>query len=163
MTKNTDPAFAGIAALKIKQAEQLEQFEQWATARTWNRFHNTHYDWWMFPVEKPSSHGYTWTVMKEEVQQLKQDPEYIENYLRGVELLMLAWGWNLQAEELINNTDPSQTWHNWPIRLHKCASSLLLFGFHKEFNSVKKYAQHLIKKGEDFNYNGRDLSELFTA
>ena len=45
---------------------------------------------------------------------------------------------------------------DWPIRLYKCASSLLLFGFEKEFESVRMYALHLISEEKNFWYDGKD-------
>jgi cob(I)alamin adenosyltransferase len=62
---------------------------------------------------------------------------------------------------LVPEPDSGQTWHNWPIRLYKCAKSLQEFGCITEFNSVRKYARLLIKQGVSFEYNGRDLSTLF--
>jgi hypothetical protein len=86
---------------------------------------------------------------------------FIHNYLRGVELLLFSWGWDLRNEIPIPDPAIHQHWYNWPIRLHKCAMSLMEFGFETEFNSVKKYARLLINQGVSFDYNGRDLLTLF--
>ena len=161
MKRNTEQDFAGIEKIKEKQAWQLAQFEEWAARNDWQRFHETHYDWWMFPVDQPSSYGFTWVVYDYEVNELKKDPVYVKNYLRGVELLLRAWGWDLYNEQLIENPAVHQSWSNWPIRLYKCGSSLQLFGFTKEFESVKKYAQYLMEQGHSFAYNNRDLRTIF--
>jgi len=159
--KNEHPEFVGLPALKAKQKGHLALFEEWARTSHWQNFHSTHYDWWMFPYSQPSQFGFAYVVYDSEIHDLKQDPEFVTNYLRGVELLLLSWGWNLHKEALVSDPDPDQKWHNWPIRLYKCAMSLKEFGYVTEFNSVRNYARLLIKKGVSFGYNGRDLSILF--
>lgn len=161
MKRNRHPDFIGIEAIKAKQKWQLDRFEQWAAAGDWRELHRAHYDWWMFPIDAPSSYGFVWTVYEGDIAELKKDVNYIQNYLRGVELLALAWGWHLTEQAFVASPASDQRWHDWPIRLYKCAKSLQLFGFVAEFESMKKYAQHLIRQGKNMVYNGRDLSELF--
>jgi len=161
LTENNHSDFIGLEALKKAQANQLSQFEEWALKKDWQKFHVSHFDWWMFPFSKPSQFGYTYTVYESEVQALKQDPEFIKNYLRGIELLLLSWGWDLYKEEAIAEPDLNQEWHNWPIRLYKCAMSLQEFEFETEFNSVRKYANMLLKHCKSFEYMGIDLAIIF--
>ena len=161
MKRNDHPDFVGIDQLKQKQAWQLEQFEQWADHANWMDFHANHYDWWMFPYDEPSSQGFRWTVYETEVLELKQDSGFVKNYLRGVELLLLSWGWQLQEQHLVEQPGINQDWADWPIRLYKCSRSLKLFGYQSEFESTKKYAQSLLKEGVSFSYNGRDLAVLY--
>lgn len=161
LTANTHSEFVGLEGLKARQAAQLSLFEQWAGNNDWQQFHLSHYDWWMFPYSQPSQFGFAYVVYEKEIQALIQDPDYVSNYLRGVELLLLSWGWDLQTETLIPEPSAHQHWYNWPIRLYKCARSLQEFGFATEFNSVRKYANYLIKQGVSFVYNGRNLSTLF--
>ena len=42
-----------------------------------------------------------------------------------------------------------------------CYFYLLLFGFEKEFESVRTYALRLISEEKNFWYDGKDCSELF--
>jgi len=161
LTENNHSEFIGLEALKLAQANQLIQFEEWALKADWQKFHVSHFDWWMFPFSKPSQFGYTYTVYESEVQALKQDPEFIKNYLRGIELLLLSWGWDLYKEVAIAEPGLNQEWHNWPIRLYKCAMSLQEFEFETEFNSVRKYANMLLKHGKSFEYMGIDLAIIF--
>lgn len=161
MKRNEHPDFAGVEQVKQKQAWQLEQFEHWAATGNWNGFHVNHYDWWMFPYDEPSSKGFQWVVYEAEVHELNQDPEYVKNYLRGVELLLLSWGWLLHEQHFVERPGKNQTWANWPIRLYKCGRSVKQFGYENEFESIKKYAQFLIKKGISFVYNGQDLAYFF--
>lgn len=159
--RNTQPDFVGLEELKQKHAKQVEMFERWASERNWMGFHDSHYDWWAFPIDKPSRLGYAYTLFKQEVGSLKRDPDFMKKYLRGVELLMLSWGWDLQAEQEIVAPDPDQKWNDWPIRLSKCAQSLELFDCPNELVSVKKYGQLLLQRGADFTFRGTDLSSHF--
>jgi len=161
MKCNTNPQFVGLRAIKDKQKEQLELFEEWASENQWINFHEKHYDWWMFPIDEPSSKGYAWTVYEGDVTELKKDDKYIRNYLRGAELLALSWGWDLLNRRYITDPKPDQKWQNWPIRLYKASKSLKLFGFEEHFESMKMFARDLILKGERMTYDERDLSGLF--
>src|SRR5262249_46870431 len=125
MRYNTDPSFKGIDAIKKKQKEQLTLFKAWASEGRWAMFHQSHYDWWMFPIdEKSNSYGLEWTVYEGDIARLKQDADYIQNYLEGVRLLALSWGWDLAAQDYIANPKPEQCWRQWPVRLQKAAKSL---------------------------------------
>lgn len=161
ITKNTKEEFVGINQLKEKHKWQLEKFENWAEEGEWINFHTSHYDWWMFPIKASSKYGYAYSVYQDEIDQLKSDKDFIKKYLRGVELLLLSWGWELYHEKFVDRFDVDQNWFNWPIRLHKCANSLEQFGFNNELSSVKKYAKYLINQGVSFEYNNKDLSEFF--
>jgi hypothetical protein len=37
---------------KMQHKKQLDKFETLAKVNDWETFHNTHYDWWMFPIQK---------------------------------------------------------------------------------------------------------------
>jgi hypothetical protein len=160
MKRNTDPSFKGLQAIKDRQAETLADFERAAAAGDWDSIHSDHYDWWMFPTDEPSGWGLAWTVYDGDVAELKQDAEYLRRYLRGVELLATAWGWDLRGACPLEETAPDQRWQHWPIRLYKAARSTRLFGYPAEFTSLKEYGRRLIAAGERFHYH-RDLSWLF--
>lgn len=161
-TRNESAEFVGLDFLKARHAQQLEDFEQWASERDWMAFHNSHYDWWTFPYGcNTSSYGAAYAIYEYEAELLKQDEQFIKRFLRGVELLMLSWGWDLYGRCYISNPDPDQCWQNWPIRLYKCAKSLRLLGFEDEFKSVREFAIPLIEAGLNFRYFRRDCSEIF--
>lgn len=161
MHHNTDPAFVGIDAIKRKHQEQLTLFEAWAAQGRWEMFHHSHCDWWMFPIDEESRYQLAWTVYEGDIVQLKQDAEYLQNYLNGIRLLALSWGWDMAAQDYIANPTPDQSWQQWPIRLYKAAKSLKLFGFDTQFASLKNYATGLMNRGENMTFDGRDLSGLF--
>jgi hypothetical protein len=158
---NTDSSFVGIDKLKRTHQHQIEEFEDWARQNEWEKFHYNHYDWWVFPVDRRSAYGMMWVVYSGEVQVLKTDAQFMQFYCRGVTLVAASWGWDLAACTPISNPQLGQSWHNWPIRLYKAAQSVELFGLNDYFDSLKTYALTLLAKGESFQYNGRDLSELF--
>lgn len=161
MRSNTSTEFVGLENLIKRQNLQIMQFEEWAKNREWSSFHAAHYDWWMFPIDQPSRLGFAYTVFEAEIVNLKKDNNFIRNYIRGVELLLLSWGWDLYNVCEIVDPDPDQYWQQWPIRLYKCAQSLKLFDFEKELRSVMSYGKLLIDRGEDFSFRGKDLSTLF--
>ncbi len=160
MKRNTDPAFVGIQALKDKQRQQLASFQQAAAHGDWMAIHRDHYDWWMFPIDEPSSYGLAWTVYEGDIGELKQDGDYLHRYLLGVDLLAKSWGWDLRQACYLPSPQPGQCWQNWPIRLYKAAKSVKLFGYGAEFKSLSVLGQDLMSKGEKMYYL-RDLSWLF--
>ena len=153
--------FVGIKRLKEKHKEQLNKFESWAEENNWLAFHEAHYDWWMFPIDQPSRLGFAYTVQQADVDKLMQDAEFMRNYLRGVELLLLSWGWDLKNKCLILSPVENQSWHNWPIRLSKCAQSLELFNCSEALDSVLTYGKYLLSIGTDFTFRNVDLSSRF--
>ena len=162
MRRNESPDFVGLEKLKKRHADQIMLFESWAAAGNWMGFHSSHYDWWTFPYGCHSgAYGAAYAIYEHEAEQLKQDKEFIKHYLRGVELLMLSWGWDLYGKCEVKDPDPGQCWQDWPIRLYKCARSLKLFGFEEEFTSVRMYALPLIEAGLNFKYRERDCAQIF--
>ncbi len=155
--------FVGLSQLKLKHKSQLDEFELWAAQDEWMNFHHSHYDWWMFPINKGSSYGLKWTVYEGEIFELKQDEAFIKDYIRGVELVSASWGWDVHKAMKIAAPKPAQSWHQWPIRLHKAALSTRLFGFDNLFNSLREYALSLIKQKESMIYRGRDLGRFFLS
>lgn len=162
LRRNTDPSFVGIAELKRRQAEELARFEQRAARGDWRAIHNDHYDWWMFPIDEMSQHGAAYVVYPGDIAELKQDPRYVHSYLRGVELLALAWGWDLGRRAAVPNPQPGQAWSRWPIRLYKAARSLQLFGYDEQFESLRAFALDLLRRGESLRYGRQNLAVLFT-
>ena len=159
--RNTDSTFAGIAAIKNAQRDQLALFEAAAGGGRWDKIHGSHYDWWMFPVDSPSSHVLKWSVYADDIAELKRDPAFMQSYRRGVELLMEAWGWDLDEQRALTDRTTDQKWQKHPVRLYKAAYSLWLFGCETEFASLHKYALTLFGRGENFIWN-KDLSVFFT-
>jgi hypothetical protein len=159
--RNTDPTFVGIPALIAQHAAQIAAFEAWAAAGDWMRFHVSHYDWWTFPIDRPSQHGLRYTVYADDVAQLKADPGFMTRYRRGIVLVAASWGWDVHRADFIPEPAPEQRWQHWPVRLHKAGRSARLFGEDALYESLRRYALWLIDRGEPFMYNGYDLSATF--
>ena len=163
MRHNTDPSFVGVEGLKQAHGDQITAFEAWAAAEDWERFHSSHYDWWVFPVDRHSSYGLQWVVYDGEVAELKKDDVFLARYVRGVQLVAASWGWDVLTGVPLPEPHPGQAWHDWPVRLHKAGQSVQLFGFDELFASLRLYAHELLRQGWGMTYGGRDLSWLFTT
>ena len=72
---------------------------------------------WMFPINEKSSRGFSYTLSSEHVEELKANKDFMKDLKRGVELLMLSWGWDIQSEKLIDNPTRHQVWQDWPVPL----------------------------------------------
>ncbi|MEY4275547.1 MAG: hypothetical protein RIS26_10 [Actinomycetota bacterium] len=152
--------FIGVSELKAQQAHQVQRFRAWAEASDWNSFHINHYDWWTFPITAPSSFGYKYSVTPEAISELKEDSKFLESLDEAAALLLLSWGWSVEANAEVPKPDPNQEWANWPIRLSKCYRSLILFERTQVATSAERFAKLLHSRGVSFEYNGRDLSTI---
>jgi hypothetical protein len=138
--------FIGIPALLVKHSAQVNLFQAWAKTGQWEQFHINHYDWWAFPINRPSSHGFKYTLGEPEIDQLKANPDFMAKHRLGAQLMLLSWGWEWQTHQPVPNPDPGQAWAHWPIRLEKCTLSMELFGHHEIAASCNGYAKHLVAK-----------------
>ena len=120
-------------ALKNKQKNHLAKLQALANRGEWQALqeHTNHpdssFDWWMFPINRESaSFGRQYQLTNEDVEALKRDPAFIQNYRKGVILVAKSWGWDLEnRRDLTNN---KQHWTNYQVRLGKMVHSLKLFG-----------------------------------
>lgn len=132
-----------VELIKQKHCKQLSLFEEWAKCDKWKSIHSAHYDWWMFPVERPSSgYGTAFAVSKEDVETLKADDQFMENYRRAIHLVVQAWGWDLEKGEAILVADPfksGQRWTGYGVRLAKMSDSLRLFGETELHQKLKQF------------------------
>lgn len=154
-----------MEGLIAKNAAQLRTFEAYAAGGKWASFHHDHYDWWAFPIDERSSHGYAYTVFPAEVAALQARPEFMARIRRCAQLLALSWGWDLDASAPVPSPDVKhgQAWAHWPVRLYKAARCMQLFGLEAQFQSLRALALGLLKRGEEFTFGRHDLSWLFTT
>ena len=155
--------FVGVASLKRQQAEQVLEFESWAAHGEWDSFHRSHYDWWAFPVDAPSQHGFTYALTPDAIETLRHDQDFLASLRRAAVLLLMSWGRDARTGKDVEYPTPAQVWQNWPIRLYKCARSLEIFEQWDLFNVARDYALELIDQGHSFHWNGRDLADYFRA
>lgn len=131
-----------IRDIKEHHARQLAQFEMWAKNQEWSKIHQAHYDWWMFPVDRPSrGHGDRFALSQEEIEVMKKDPDFMRDYRRGVVLVVKAWGWDLEKDQAIVNPQYSQgqKWNGYGVRLAKMSDSVRLFGEWGLHTKLKKF------------------------
>lgn len=153
-----------LATFKRKQLETLERFRSVAKRGKWDRLHNDHFDWWMWPIEDGSQSKYN-VLTQEDVDTLKSDPEWRKNYLEAVQLCAAAWGWNLIAEQRFDPPIKGQGWTSWDVRLAKMVRSLWLFEEVQAFRSLQQFAVSLVwkeKRGQSFRYGGICLDEILS-
>eukprot|EP00040_Diaphanoeca_grandis_P023886 m.130548 g.130548 ORF g.130548 m.130548 type:complete len:335 (+) comp29484_c0_seq2:266-1270(+) len=148
--------------LQKKQKETLEEFRLFKASQRWGRLHQSHFDWWMFPIDDGSRRSFNVTS-EAHVSILSSNHEFMQNYLEGVTIMAEAWGWDLRVRRWIPHRTQGQGWSNWDVRLAKVCRSLWLFKRVSELESMQQYArevQQLHKNGESFTYGRFTLDEL---
>lgn len=127
----------------------LNKFIAWVEAGTWEEFgpDKHHYDWWMVPINRESSHGFKYAVYQEDIKVLKSDTEWLCDYRLGTILLMRSWGWDVHSKCAYKSPASGQHWRKWDVRLGKLAHSLILFGQWDLLDSLAKFVYYLQDKG----------------
>lgn len=116
----------------------------------------------MFPINEKSSFGYVYTLNEANLDELKKDSEFIKNWKRGVELLMVAWGWNLEEKKMIEKpTSPHQKWTHYPVRLYKASLSAKLLDQKEVFESLNQFCLTLGTKNISNSDDGIRVQKLF--
>eukprot|EP00931_Biecheleriopsis_adriatica_P068787 TRINITY_DN42695_c0_g1_i1.p1 TRINITY_DN42695_c0_g1~~TRINITY_DN42695_c0_g1_i1.p1 ORF type:complete len:344 (+),score=69.83 TRINITY_DN42695_c0_g1_i1:71-1033(+) len=130
---------------KKKKYGDLMKFRKWAAEGTWEYFgpSHSHYDWWMFPIHNRASKP-EFAVGTGEVSELQSMPDFMANYREGVYLMLLSWGWDLEAGTWCTRPAPTQGWRNWSVRLGKVALSLATFHEMRLFNGVRDFLVALL-------------------
>jgi len=142
--RNTHDEFVGLPQLKEEHKQQLAKFETWAAKKQFQEFGpQSHFDWFQFPITSKSSFGFKYSVFPGDVEELKEDQEFMCNYRRGIELILWAWGWDVKNKRLVENPGKWQKYPNYDIRLRKIGQSLLLFGESEYLDSANAFVKHL--------------------
>lgn len=119
--------FVGIEKLKEDQRVQLIRLLHFAQHGQWNKIHDDHYDWEMFPINAPSNKGLAYKTEPSVVQQLKTDEDYMKRYREGVKLIFTAWGWDVETKSPLQVCGQGQQWTHYIVRIYKIEESLKLF------------------------------------
>ncbi len=124
------PGFVGIKAFKAKQATELANLTRLANAGKWESL-QTHsgsgFDWWMFPLDFATAQHREYRVSASDIEELKEDEEFMASYRKGVILVARSWGWDIEKGEKIKD-NPKLKWVGYQVRLGKMLNSLQLFG-----------------------------------
>jgi hypothetical protein len=84
----------------------LTEFRRWADEGSWEEFHVNHYDWWAFPIQKPSAHGFAYSLTDEALEELREDSDFLQNLAESAKLLLLSWGWDAERDALVSVAQP---------------------------------------------------------
>jgi hypothetical protein len=127
----------------------------------YGQFHRSHYDWWAFPIDQPSSHGDKYQVDAPDLPAYLENKLFIDALRSNSVLVCRAWGYDLvKGHSLAGDLTADQKWQGWPIRLYKMTLSLELFKQYDLHRNAVKYGIELIDRGCKFHYM-RDLSGYF--
>ena len=152
-----------LTAFKAKQVETLSIFRQHAKTKSWEKLHQDHFDWWMFPIDDGSKDEFN-ICSEEDVTTLRGDVEWLKGYHEALRLAAAAWGWDLTKACRIEPPETGMAWTNWDVRLAKMCRSLYLFEEEELLDSLQTFARDLQKKEkkgkEGFFYNTICLDEL---
>ena len=136
-----DTEFVGLDNLKRAQKRQVQHFEGWASAKMWQRFHNEHFDWWTFPIDKGSAAtGFKYDVSGAPLEELKTDTPYLQSLARAAKLYASSLGWDSKARAWMSRPDTSRGQGFSPNkinkqRLFKIGRSLQIHGLQDDFDS----------------------------
>merc|ERR1712205_36627 len=119
-------AGARLQAFKAKQLETLQVFRRCEAEGSWEKIHRGHYDWWMFPIDDGSKAEFNVTS-EADVEMLRSDAEWLEQYREAVRLGTTAWGWDTRTGKPIQPQAPGMGYRGWDVRLAKICRSLYLF------------------------------------
>jgi len=110
----------------LAKLQTLANAGQWQHIQTHTSHGHSGFDWWMFPIKRPSlGKGTRYTVNDEQIKTLKANPEFMKSYRDGVILVAKSWGWDLEKKNDITND--KQKWVGYNVRLGKMIDSLRLF------------------------------------
>lgn len=150
---NKDKSFVGLDKIRVQHAQQVAKFQEWADCGRWSDFPRNHFDWWAFPIDLPSTnYGLAYSLGRADAAQLLADPSFLPLYRKGVELIALSWGWDIERQQPVTNPGKQQQWGRHDIRLRKVGQSLLLFGQSDLHASLDRFVAHL-EKDEGFSFD----------
>ena len=152
-----------LTTFKAKQVETLSIFRQHAKTGSWEKLHQDHFDWWMFPIDDGSKDEFN-ICSEEDVTTLRGDAEWLKGYHEALRLAAAAWGWDLTKARRIEPPETGMAWTFRDVRLAKMCRSLYLFEETERLDSLQTFARDLQKKekkgDEGFFYNTICLDEL---
>lgn len=83
--------------IKDECIRQSKIFLNWHASKKYDHFHHSHYDWWAFPYDKPSSYRDKYQIGPIERTHLIADKEFIEALRTNAKLVCISWGFNLET------------------------------------------------------------------
>jgi len=133
---------------ELIEKNELEYMKMrlFAIGDQWANFHpdhvEGHYDWWAFPVTRPSkTYGTKYAVTLAQVETLKKNATFMNQYRAIVKFVVKSWGWDLDRNAPIDDPKKDQEWRGYGVRLGKMASSLKLFGEHDLYQRLCAFVE----------------------
>ena len=128
--------FEGI----VLQENQISEFTVWLENKAWEKFFLNHYDWYTFPIDKPSLSCSSKYCVRTKLllDHLRGEHRFLSNIKKATELVLFAWGWSIRDNQLLVNR-----WENNknPTRLYKIGRCLKLFDLHDHYDSLIIFAK----------------------
>lgn len=114
-------------SIHLKKLHELAKSGGWVHLREHTSHPDSGFDWWMFPVDRPSqSYGNRFVIDAKDAKILQNNPCFIKNYRDGVVLVAKSWGWDLETHRSVKTA--YQKWTGYQVRLGKMLGSLTLLG-----------------------------------
>jgi hypothetical protein len=123
--RNNHYDFIGVSEMKKMHCAQITKFEEWSQ-RGYEEFHYNHYDWWAFPIDQPSSFGFKYMVLSDDIDELKKDTAFMARFKRGLDLIFESWGWSLSQSCVLPWYSISQ-YQRWQVM---AKLNIILKAFH---------------------------------
>eukprot|EP01083_Nonionella_stella_P214898 773923_1 len=147
----------GIGAVRYADAQingpggNLTKFILWDKQQKYERFHHSHYDWWMFPNDRDSwGQGKKYALFQKDIDDLLLVDGYEENYKLGARLVLKSWGWDMDNMCFIQNGTSAQKWTGYNVRLLKMLYSTIILKQWNVYQSVYKFCIGVLQKGSQF-------------
>eukprot|EP01083_Nonionella_stella_P018003 50367_1 len=129
----------------------LQKFKVWDKQKQYDRFHHSHYDWWMFPNDRHSwGQGKRYALFQKDIDELLEVDGYPQNYKMGTRLVLRSWGWDMDRMAFIEDGTRDQRWTGYNVRLLKMLYSTIILKQWDVYKSVYEFCIGLLKKGHQF-------------
>ena len=145
--RNADQ-YVGTEKVLADHFAQARIFDAWEKAHDWNAFHRNHFDWWMFPIPRGSnSYEDAYNIAGEPLEELKQNPQYMQTLKNAMRQYMLSLGWDsvnnkwVDSPEILRGQTPRNNINS--ARLYKIGQSAEAHGLNNELKSVTSLATEL--------------------
>ena len=160
----TYTTYGGDQDLITRNSEQHQKFSEWTANRDWEQFHNSHFDWWAFPIDEASNtYGQQFAIPPETITKLRADQDFQKKLSENLTNAARAYGWDISGKKWIG--DDTRDENQVPgslaqIRLYKMARSALVLGHCSHFRSLQRMYDNLTSfgwyKGQDEGFWSKD-------
>jgi len=156
--------YGGDQDLITRNSEQHQKFAEWTAGKDWKQFHNSHFDWWAFPIDEMSNtYGQQFAIPPETITKLRADRDFQKKLSDNLTNAARAYGWDIAEKKWIGDDIRDESQVPGPlsqIRLYKMARSALVLGHCSHFRSLQRMYDNLTSfgwyKGQDEGFWSKD-------